>query len=397
LPAVKRDLNTVLAIQALRAALYGFGAVLLGDVLASHGFSPFVVGLVLTAMVAGMALSSFVVGAFGIRYSSRFLYAGLLVLMGLSGLVFAATAWLPALVVAGLTGTLSTDPNESGPITTVEQGIIGRAPGDLRLRVFGRYNAVAYLAGAAGSLLAAGANLLLRTTHLPLTSQGLFVVFPLVAVPCVVLALRVGATADREAAARAAPQAPRSRPSGRIVQLASLFALDAFGGGFVTYAFIAYWLNLRFGASPALVGTVFFVTGLLQAGSSIVAAWLAARLGPLNVMVFTHLPSNVLLAAVAFVPSLPIAIGLLMARFAISQMDVPARQAFIAGMVPPDERLGAAAYTNLARYVARPLGPVLAGLVMRSMVGAPFLVAGGIKVVYDVIVYASFRKQVLVD
>jgi predicted MFS family arabinose efflux permease len=181
------------------------------------------------------------------------------------------------------------------------------------------------------------------------------------------------------------------------VQLASLFALDAFAGGFVTYAFIAYWLNLRFGASPALVGSVFFVTGLLQAGSSVVAAWLAAKIGPLNVMVFTHLPSNILLAAVAFAPSLLAAILLLVARFAISQMDVPARQAFIAGMVPPEERLGAAAYTNLSRYIARPLGPLIAGVVMRSMVGAPFLIAGGIKVVYDVIVYAAFRRQVLLD
>ncbi|MDQ6746910.1 MAG: hypothetical protein M3010_02205, partial [Candidatus Dormibacteraeota bacterium] len=259
------DLNNVLAIQALRAALYGFGAVLLGDVLATHGFSTAVVGLILTAMVAGMALSSLAVGAIGPRLGARALYVGLLVLMAVSGLLFALTAWVPALVVAALTGTISTDPNESGPITTVEQGIIGRAPGELRLRVFGRYNAVAYLAGAGGSLLAAGANVLQRATHLSVTSQELFLAFPVVAVACALLALRVGTTADRAAAARAAPQAPRSRPNRRVLQLSSLFAMDAFGGGFVTYAFIAYWLNLRFGATPALVGTVFFFTGLLQA------------------------------------------------------------------------------------------------------------------------------------
>ena len=144
----------MLAIQALRAALYGFGAVLLGEVLALRGFGPAQAGLVLTAVVAGRGVSSFLVGAIGPRLPTRSLYVGLLLLMGASGLVFAATAWLPALVVAGLTGTISTDPNESGPITTVEQGLIGRSAAPRRLRLFGRYNAIAYLAGAVGSLAA---------------------------------------------------------------------------------------------------------------------------------------------------------------------------------------------------------------------------------------------------
>jgi predicted MFS family arabinose efflux permease len=395
LPAMRDDLANVLAIQALRAALYGFAAVLLGDILASLGFSPFVVGVVLTAMVAGMALSSLLVGAFGARVRSPRLYAGLLLLMGLSGMVFALTAWVPALVLAGLTGTLSTDPNESGPITTVEQGIIGRAPAARRLKLFGRYNAVAYLSGAAGSLLAAGAGVLRQRGHLHVTSQELFLVFPLVGAASAALAMRIGSATPPVAPAGTRP--PRSRPSPRVLQLSSLFAIDAFGGGFVTQAFIAYWLHLRFGARPEAIGLLFFAGGILQAGSSVLAAWLAARIGPLNVMVFTHLPSNLLLAAVAFAPSLAVAVALLAARFAISQMDVPARQAFIAGMVPAEERLGAAAYTNLARYLARPLGPLLAGIAMRSLVGAPFLVAGGVKVLYDLVVYAGFRRQVLVD
>ncbi|HEV1997894.1 MAG TPA: MFS transporter [Candidatus Dormibacteraeota bacterium] len=391
---MKDDLNIVLAVQALRAALYGFGAVLLGEVLATHGFSTAQVGLILTAMVAGMAVSSLLIGAIGPRLGARTLYPGLLLVMGVSGLVFALTAWLPALLVAGLTGTISTDPNESGPITTVEQGIIGQASAARRLKLFGRYNAVAYLAGAVGSLLAAAANLL-QHSALPLTSQQLFLAFPVVGFASAVLAARVGG--GERATVGAGARTPRSKPSRRIVQLSSLFALDAFGGGFITQAFIAYWLHFRFGAAAASVGALFFVGGLMQAGSSILAVRLAARFGPLRVMVFTHLPSNLLLAAVAFAPSLPVAIALLVARFALSQMDVPARQAFVAGMVPADERLGAAAYTNLSRYIARPFGPLIGGVLMRSAVGAPFFAGGVIKVIYDVIVYASFRNQVLLD
>ena len=387
------NLNAVLNIQALRAALYGFGAVLLGEVLALRGFGPAQAGLILTAVVAGMGVSSFLVGAIGPRLPSRPLYVGLLLLMGASGLVFATTAWLPALVVAGLTGTISTDPNESGPITTVEQGLIGRADAPRRLRLFGRYNAIAYLAGAVGSLAAAAAGTLQRSGHLALSTEALFGAFPLVAVVCAALALTIRDQEHRPVA----PEPPRTKPSRKIVRLSSLFALDAFGGGFVTQAFIAYWLHVRFGAAPEQVGLLFFGTGFLQAGSSIAAARIAARAGELNVMVFTHLPSNLLLAAIAFAPSLSVAVVLLLARFALSQMDVPARQAFVAGLVPPQDRLGAAGYTNLARYIGRPLGPTVGGLLMRTVVGAPFLAAGFVKVVYDVALYVQFRHEKLLD
>jgi len=394
---VQQNLGAVLGIQALRAALYGFGAVLLGDLLALRGFSPAAAGLILTAMVAGMATSSLAVGALGSRVSRRVLYVGLLLLMGVAGLVFSITASLPALLVAGLTGTLSTDPNESGPITTVEQSLIGGAEAPRRLRLFGRYNAIAYLAGAVGSLAAAGAGDLRRSGLVTLSTPALFAAFPLVAIVCVALALQVRSTGGGNEPGAAAPSlaGPSSRPSRRIVLLSSLFAVDAFGGGFVTQAFIAFWLRIRFGATADVVGVVFFITGVLQAVSSIVAAWLAARIGVLNVMVFTHLPSNLLLAAIAFAPSLGAASALLVARFALSQMDVPARQAFVVGMVPPSERLGAAAYTNLSRYVARPLGPGLAGVMMRVAFGAPFLVAGGVKVIYDGLLYLTFRSQEL--
>jgi predicted MFS family arabinose efflux permease len=160
----------------------------------------------------------------------------------------------------------------------------------------------------------------------------------------------------------------------------------------VVQSFLVFWFHRRYGASTELMGVVLFAAGLLQAGSSLVAGWLAPRLGLLQTMVFTHLPSNVLLAAVPLMPNLGWAVAILLARFALSQMDVPARQAFIATIVEPSELTAAAAYTNTARYLGRPAGPALAGILMqRTVLAAPFLVAGLVKVAYDLVVYASFR------
>jgi predicted MFS family arabinose efflux permease len=186
-----------------------------------------------------------------------------------------------------------------------------------------------------------------------------------------------------------APPLGRSRPAVR--RLAGLFALDAFAGGFVVQTFIAFWLIDRLGANTASVGGLFAAIGVIQTLSFLVAPVLARRWGLLNTMVFTHLPSNLLLAAVAFAPSLPIAAGLLLARAALSQMDVPTRQAYVITLVEPEERTAATAYTNTARYLARPIGPVLAGAMYTVTGGAPFLIAGLLKSVYDLILWGWFR------
>jgi predicted MFS family arabinose efflux permease len=178
-----------------------------------------------------------------------------------------------------------------------------------------------------------------------------------------------------------------------VLRLAALFGMDSFAGGFVVQVFLVYWFHERFGASPETMGLVFFGAGLLQAVSSIVAGRLGARFGLLNTMVFTHLPSNVLLAMVPLMPTLGTAIVVLLARFSLSQMDVPARQAYVVSMVDPQERTAAAAFTNTARYVTRPLGPLGAGaLIERVALGAPFVVAGGLKVVYDLLLFRAFRR-----
>jgi predicted MFS family arabinose efflux permease len=388
---VEHDLRLILAVQALRAFAYGFGSVILGTALGASGLSSLQVGLVFTAMLAGMAVSSVVVGLLGDRTGRRRTYVVLLVLMGVTGAVFALTRFVPLLVLAALTGTLSTDPNESGPITSLEQAMMASAPRDLRSRVFGRYNAVAYLSGAVGAL-AAGGSAAVRGTSATTADQRWLLVFVPIAIACAVLGARLSPAAETARPEGAARRAPLDRSRPIVLRLAALFGLDSFAGGFVVQTFLVYWFERRFGASPEAMGVTFFAAGLLQAVSSVIAGRLAMRLGLLNTMVFTHLPSNVLLILVPLMPNLPLAIVLLLLRFALSQMDVPARQAYVVTMVEPEERTAASAFTNTARYVTRPAGPLIGGALMRLAIGAPFVVAGAIKIVYDLALFATFRR-----
>lgn len=389
-----RDLRLILAVQALRALAYGFGSVLLGTTLAASGLDPGQVGLVFAAIIAGMAAGSMAVGRYADRVGRRRTYLMLLAVMGLAGAVFALTDLLWPLVLAAVTGTLSTDPNESGPMTTLEQAMMASAPPTERVRVFGRYNAVAYLAGAAGALLAVLPGALRGVWPAVPDDQRWLLAFPVLAAGAMLLALRLSDAVERPPAGLHPYRSSRVSPLVR--RLAALFALDAFAGGFIVQAFIVFWFGRAFGTSASTMGAVFFVAGLLQAVSSIVAGRLAGRIGLLPTMVFTHVPSNVLLCLIPVTGSLPVAIGLLLARAALSQMDVPARQAYVVSVVEPGERTAAAAYTNSARYLVRPAGAALAGSVMGGIgLAAPFLLAGGLKIVYDLTLWASCRRVAL--
>jgi len=387
---VTGDLRRVLAIQALRAFLYGFASVLLGVTLADRGLSDAQVGLVFTAILAGMALTSVLVGFGAHRLGWRKAYALLLIVMGCAGAVFAFTSNPVALVIAALTGTLSTDPNESGPITSIEQGMIGQAPAETRVHVFGRYNAVAYVAGAAGALAAGIPSLAGWAVS---RDHWLFLIFPVVAIPCALMAMRLSDSVEAETAAERTPRPTLVKSRTTVTKLAVLFSVDSFAGGFIVQAFVVFWFGRRFGASTEVMAFVFFVSGFLQAGSSIVAARFGQRFGLLNTMVFTHLPSNLLLILLPFAPTLAVAVAVWWCRVALSQMDVPARQAYVVAMVEPDERVAAAAFTNTARYLSRPIGPAVSGALMQAVsVGSPFFVAGSIKAIYDVAIYLTFRR-----
>ncbi len=192
-------------------------------------------------------------------------------------------------------------------------------------------------------------------------------------------------------------RAPLHRSKRTVSRLAALFATDSFAGGFVVQSFLVYWFSAHLHASDGTLGLVFFGAGILQTISFLAATRIGARFGLLNTMVFTHLPSNILLALIPVWHSLPVAIGLLMARQILSQMDVPTRQAYIVALVDPDERTAAAAWTNTARYITRPVGPLLAGALQTTAAGLPFFIAGGIKSAYDMTLFAWFRRVPIND
>lgn len=384
------DVRLIFSIQAVRACIYGFSSILIGSSLAASGLDATAVGVVFTAILLGMAISSVAVGRWGEVLGRRRTYLFLLMLTAAAGAVFALTDSVPLLVLAGLTGTISTDPNESGPITTIEQAMLASAPAEERSRVYGRYNAVAYLSGAAGALAAGGPSALRSVLPAIPPDQRWLLAVTLGALACAVLAVRLSGAVEVEASGTLARGLQRSRRTVR--RLAALFSIDAFAGGFIVQSFLVFWFGRQFGAGPELMGLVFLGVGLLQAGSSIVAGRLGARIGLLNTMVFTHLPSNLLLASIPLAPTLGWAVFLLLARSALSQMDVPARQAYVAALVDPAERTAAAGYTNAARHVVRPAGPLLASASMGMAAGIPFLVAGGLKAAYDVALYVTFRS-----
>ena len=368
-----RDSQLLVAGQGVRAFGYGFTAVLLGALLASRGYGHLQAGALLTALIAGTALSSLVVGAVADRFGRRRSYAAVFALIGLAGAVVAVGAPYAVLVVVALTGALSTDVVDNGPATTLEQTMLAAEDAGTA-RVYGVYNAIGAGAGALGALAQA----------LPgVGPQHAWLFAVLIPVSLIGMALAAALSPSVEAARRPARH-ERAGPTSPVVRrLAALFAVDAAGGGLVTTAFLSYLFSERYSVSVASLGALFFTTSLVQAVAVSIAPRLARRFGLVRTMVGTHLPSNVLLASVAFAPTFPVAVALLLARTTLSQMDVPTRQALVMSVVTPEERIRAAAVTNAARYTVRPLGPVLAGMLQQVALGAPLLVAGVVKGGYD--------------
>jgi MFS family permease len=394
-PALTGDARLLIAGQGARAAGYGFTAVLLGALLAARGFTSVQVGVVLTALIAGTALASLAVGRFGDRFGRRRSYAVFFAGIAVAGVVVAAGAPLWLLLVVALTGTLSTDVVDNGPATTLEQAMLAAEDAGTAA-VYGRYNAVGAAAGALGALAVALPGLG------PHGAPGgvhawLFLVLVPVGVTGAILAARLSPAVEAspgKAPALGAVTRARARlgPSRGVVRrLAGLFAVDAAGGGLVTTGFLSYYFAERYHASVVALGWLFFAVSVVQAVSVALAPLLARRFGLIATMVGTHLPSNVLLAAVAFAPTFPVAALLLVARTTLSQMDVPTRQALVMTVVTPQERTAAAAVTNASRYTVRPVGPLVAGLVQQLALGAPLVVAGSVKAGYDLTLWGWAR------
>jgi MFS family permease len=375
------DRALLLTTRGLRAFGFGFSAVLIGIHLEHRGLSAALIGLALGLGLAAASLSGLASAWLAAQIGRRPTLALCGVLMALTGADLALATSTPLLVAAGLTGMLGAASVDLGPFASVEQTMLAEAvPLTGRNIALGRYSLTAGLLNAAGGLSAALAS--------AESAAGFFFVYAAIGVATAITPLLMSAQVEAPGPTVAFGA---FRP---LAFLAALFALDSFGGGFVTNAVIVYWLHVRFGVGTAFLGPAFAVVALLQAVSYEVSGRLADRIGQINTMVFTHLPSNVVLLLVPFSPTLPIAILLLFVRFATSQMDVPARQAYVLSMVPPAERAGAVAMTGAVRGVAQSLGPVLSGVAIGAAAfGVPFFAAGGLKIVYDLALYAGFRNR----
>ncbi len=374
-----RDRGLLLAARGLRAFGFGFSAVLVGLHLERAGLSAPEIGLALGVGLAAASLTGLLSAAASARFGRRRTLAAVGLLMTVTGLdlAFGRQPWL--LILAGVTGMLGAASVDYGPFASVEQAVLAEtAAPDVRNRAFARYSLTGGLFNAAGGLVAAFA----------FATQLYFLLYALLGLATALLPLLMSPAVEGQPARVVFGS---FRP---LAGLAALFALDSLGGGFVANAVIAYWLHVRFGAAQETLGPVFAGVAILQSFSYEVSGRLADRIGLINTMVFTHLPSNVLLLFVPFAPSLAAAIALLLARFALSQMDVPARQAYIVSIVPPHERAGAVAMTGAVRGVAMAFGPVLSGAAIGlAAFGVPFFAGGGLKIVYDLALYGGFRNR----
>jgi MFS family permease len=402
LRGLDRDGRLLFTMRTMRMFGYGFLAVVLVLYLQAVGLDPLTIGIVLTLTLLGDTVISLWLTTHADRFGRRrVLVAGALLMVG-AGIVFAATSWVPLLIIAAAIGVLSPTGNEVGPFLAVEQAALTQTvPDRRRTATFAWYNLAGYVATATGALIAGLLSQALLANGLaPADAYRAVVIgYALIGGLIAVAAWRLGSGVEAPPAVAAQDEGIRRRFGlGRsrsvVLRLSVLFSLDAFGGGFVPQSLMAYWFHVQWGVEPAALGAIFFGANLLAAVSSLSAARIAARIGLIETMVFTHLPSNVLLILVPFMPTFPLAVAVLLARFTLSQMDVPTRQSYVMAVVDPDERSAAAGVTGVARTTGAAISPSLSSVFMASAgyVALPFVLAGSLKILYDLLIYRDFRQ-----
>ena len=399
-PLGARDTRLLFAARSVRMFGYGLLAVVLVLYLDAIGLSGAEIGLLLALTLVGDAAISLWLTTHADRLGRRRVLIVGAVLVLAAGLAFAATPVFAVLLVAATVGVISPSGNEVGPFLAVEQASLSQlVEPTRRTHVFARYQLAGALATALGAL-AAGAVVQVAAGRVAAPAdayRAVIVVYALVGVVLAILFARVSPEVEVPANEVVDPtirsRLGLHRSQGIVLRLSALFALDAFAGGFVMQSFIAFWFNERFGVDPVLLGAILFGANILAAVSALAAAPLAARIGLVRTMVFTHLPSNVLLILVPLMPTLPLATIVLLARFSISQMDVPTRQSYTMAIVAPDERSAAAGVTGIARSLGVAASPLIAApiLVGSAFTGAGFVISGTLKIVYDLLLYRRFR------
>ena len=395
------DGRRLFATRVLRMFGYGSLAVVLVLYLAALGLDDLAIGIVLTLTLVGDTLISLWLTTHADRIGRRrVLVAGSLLMVG-AAVVFAVTSWAPLLVLAATIGVISPTGNEVGPFLAVEQAALSETTPDVRRTpTFAWYNLAGYVATATGALAAGLVSQALLAAGAASADayRAIVIGYAVVGLAMAAVFSRVGSAVEAPHRAPAGDSVARrlglGRSKGIVARLSALFALDAFGGGFIPQSLMAYWFHLRYGVEPAVLGGIFFGANLLAAVSSLSASRIAARIGLVNTMVFTHLPSNILLILVPLMPNLPLAIAVLLLRFSLSQMDVPTRQSYVMAVVEPDERSAAAGVTGIARTTGAALSPALSAPLVgtAALASVPFFLAGGLKIAYDLLLYRAFRS-----
>jgi MFS family permease len=396
-----RDVRLLFVTRSLRMFAYGLLAVILVLYLIELGLSAQRIGLLLTLTLAGDTVISLWLTTRADRVGRRRMLVVGAGLMTFAGVVFAVARNPWVLLVAGIVGVISPSGKEVGPFLAIEQAALSHVvPDKRRTAVFAWYALAGSLAAAAGALAGGLLFEVLRRAGLAPINGYRVLVFAYAGAGVLLAILFWRLTRAVEVDRRPAQGLVKSllglhESRGVVLRLSALFALDAFAGGFVMDSFLSDWLHVRFGANVGVIGAILSGANLLAGFSALYAARLAARFGLINTMVFTHLPSNVLLILVPFMPNLWLAVSVLLLRFSISQMDVPTRQSYTMAVVSPAERSAAAGVTGVARTIGAALAPALAGLLLASgsLSGLLFVIAGGLKIVYDVLLYWSFISR----
>jgi MFS family permease len=384
------DASRLLASRSLRGLVDGMVSLVMAGYLARVGLSTVQIGIVVTATLLGSAFTTLLAGFAADRLSCRRILHVAALLMVLTGLGFGFATEFRLLLLVAFVGTFNPSGGDVSLFLPTEQAALSRVvPADRRTAIFARYNVLGSVGAALGAWLG-GLAVSRAPVDILSSERAILAVYALTGL--IVLALFAGLSPQIESP-NIPNQAPLARSRRTVFKLAALFSLDSFGGGFVVQSLLVLWLERRFGIAPGAAGLVFLAAGVLSAAGQLLAAPLAARIGLVPTMVFTHLPANVFLILAGLAPSAPLAIGFLLARAALSSMDVPARQAYVMSVVPPEERAAAASVTNVPRSLTAAIPPLFVGwLLARTSFGWPLIIAGVLKAIYDLLLLAALRE-----
>jgi MFS family permease len=397
---IQRNIPILFATRIIRLFCYGFLSVILALYLADVGLTEGQIGLLFTLTLVGDAGISLWLTTSADRIGrKRTLLIGALLMAG-AGIVFLLTQNLVILMAAAIIGVISPSGNEIGPFLSVEQaGLTQIIPDQKRTQVFAWYNLVGSFATATGALSGGWLAQILQAQGMTAGAAYRVVLTGYAAGGFLLALIFLWLTPDVEVPVKQADNLRRvlglHKSRNVVLKLSALFALDAFAGGLIVQSMVAYWFHVKFGVGSGMLGSIFFGANILAGISALLAVPLAKKIGLINTMVFTHIPSNILLMFVPLMPTLPLAIGVLLLRFSISQMDVPTRQSYTMAVVAPDERSAASGVTSIARSVGASLSPALTGIFLGipGLFSLPFFLCGGLKIVYDLLLYRSFQTM----